>query len=366
MNGVWSGILIGVPAIVALVAAYFGVEALRAWAVRGNALDIPNARSSHTQPTPRGGGLAIALCTLIGLWGLTLGLLPRFDMRMVVGYSLGAVLVAAVSWRDDLEPVSNRVRFGTHVVSALIVVFFVGKWEQVTLPLLPSLTLSLLGSALTLFWIVGLINVYNFMDGIDGLAGVQALIAGTAWAFLGWWFNQWLVAILGILIAATSAGFLLHNWPPARIFMGDVGSAFLGFTFAVMTVIGSLADPRLAFVGVVLVWPFIFDATYTLLNRLRKGENIFEAHRSHFYQRLVIAGQSHQIATLLYSAMMLISAMCAVLWLLAPTIGGWLLVLWLPLSGLGTWAYVRRIETTVRQAPNSTTTPSQSSASEAR
>ena len=354
MSRFWPTIWTGVVALIAFVASYGGVEALRAWAARGNALDIPNPRSSHTRPTPRGGGLAIVVCTLIGLWVLSLSLRNVLDLRMTIGYSLGAILIAAVSWRDDLEPVSNRVRFGAHVAGALIVLFTVGWWEQVTLPLLPSFSLGLLGSVITLFWIVGLINVYNFMDGIDGLAGGQAVIGGVAWAVLGWWFNQWLVAILGILVAAASVGFLLHNWPPARIFMGDVGSAFLGFTFAVLAVIAGFADPRLALVGVVLLWPFVFDTSYTLLNRLRKGENIFQAHRSHLYQRLVIAGHTHRSVTLLYLVMMLVSASCAMLWLVVPLIGTCSLVLWLPLSVAGTWAYVRRVEAILRQAPTVT------------
>lgn len=366
MSGFWPTIWTGVAALIVLVATYYGVEALRAWAARGNALDIPNARSSHTQPTPRGGGLAIVVCTLIGLWALSLLLRNVLNVRMVIGYSLGAMLIAAVSWRDDLEPVSNRVRFGTHVVGALIVLFTVGWWKQVTLPLLPSFSLGLLGSVITLFWIVGLVNVYNFMDGIDGLAGGQAVIAGAAWAVLGWWFNQWLVALPGILVAAASAGFLLHNWPPARIFMGDVGSAFLGFTFAVTAVIASFADPRLATAGVVLLWPFVFDATYTLFNRLRMGENIFQAHRLHLYQRLVIAGQTHRTVTLLYLVMMLVSAGCAMLWLFVPSIGASLLALWLPVSVASTWVHVRRVEATMRQVPTVTAASSPSSASKVR
>ena len=344
-------------ALFVLVAAYYGVGTLRAWAARGNALDIPNPRSSHTRPTPRGGGLAIVVCTLIGLWVLSLSLRNVLDLRMTIGYSLGAILIAAVSWRDDLEPVSNRVRFGAHVAGALIVLFTVGWWEQVTLPLLPSFSLGLLGSVITLFWIVGLVNVYNFMDGIDGLAGGQAVIAGVAWAALGWWFNQWLVAILSVLVAAASAGFLLHNWPPARIFMGDVGSAFLGFTFAVVAVIASFSDPRLALVGVVLLWPFMFDATYTLLNRLRKGENIFQAHRSHLYQRLVIAGQTHRKVTSLYLSIKLVSAGSVMLRLFMPPFGLWLLAPWLLLSVAGTWTYVLRVEATVRQLPGAATSP---------
>ncbi|MBK7202993.1 hypothetical protein [Candidatus Amarolinea dominans] len=142
------------------------------------------------------------------------------------------------------------------------------------------------------------------------------------WTFLGWSDNQPLVAALGLLLAAASLGFLGHNWPLARIFMGDVGSAFLGYTFAVLPVVAAQHNPRLAVAGVLLVWPFLF--------RLRHRENIFAAHRSHLYQRLVIAGYSHRTVTLLYSGLAAAGALLALLWTLDGAGSGLAVVLSLP------------------------------------
>ena len=202
-----------------------------------------------------------------------------------------------------------------------------------------------LGVPLAFFWVVGLTNAYNFMDGIDGLAGSQAVIAGVGWAGLGWLRGEPLVSLLGLLVAGSSLGFLLHNWPPARIFMGDVGSAFLGFTFAALSVLAAQQNPRLAVAGILLLWPFIFDTIGTFLRRLRRRENVFAAHRSHLYQRLVIAGYSHRTVTLLYSGLALVGLVLALVWVLALPGADWL-ALGLPgLLGFGLWQFVVRAET---------------------
>jgi UDP-N-acetylmuramyl pentapeptide phosphotransferase/UDP-N-acetylglucosamine-1-phosphate transferase len=139
-------------------------------------------------------------------------------------------------------------------------------------PFLGDLRLYSLGIPIALFWIMGLTNAYNFMDGIDGIAAGQAIVAGLGWAVIGWVNGQPLVGVLGVLIAATSLGFLGHNWPPARIFMGDVGSAFLGYTFAILPLMfapGSAGtDSTVALIwAILLVWPFLFDTSYTLMRR---------------------------------------------------------------------------------------------------
>ena len=184
------------------------------------------------------------------------------------------------------------------------------------------------------------------MDGIDGIAGGQAVVAGLGWAALGWLSDQPLVGILGILLAASSLGFLGHNWPPARIFMGDVGSAFLGFTFAVLAVAAAQRDARLALAGVLLVWPFIFDACFTFLRRLRNGENVFAAHRSHLYQRLVIAGYSHRTVTLLYIGLAAWGAILAQLWTLDVAGSSLLIVVSMPVLCWGLCKVVWRRERT--------------------
>jgi UDP-N-acetylmuramyl pentapeptide phosphotransferase/UDP-N-acetylglucosamine-1-phosphate transferase len=329
--------------VAAFVLSYLGVVGLKRWAERRQILDIPNERSSHSRPTPTGGGLAIVLVVLAG-WLVALRLYPASSGLGSLAYAAGAGLIAAVSWLDDLRTQSRRVRFAAHVLSALLAIWAVGHWANITVPLFGSLHLGLLGLPITFLWIVGLTNAYNFMDGIDGIAGGQAVVAGLGWAVLGWLTGQPLVGVIGVLLAAASLGFLGQNWPPARIFMGDVGSAFLGYTFAVLAVTAAQSDSRLALVGILFVWPFVFDTTFTLLRRLRRHENILVAHRSHLYQRLVITGCSHRFVTLLYLGLAAWGAGWAVGWFQGIAGGAIAIVVTIPLLCLALWVFVNRRE----------------------
>jgi UDP-N-acetylmuramyl pentapeptide phosphotransferase/UDP-N-acetylglucosamine-1-phosphate transferase len=224
------------------------------------------------------------------------------------------------------------------------VIASLGSWKIVDLPVVGEFQLGVLGVPLTFLWIVGLTNAFNFMDGIDGIAGGQALIAGFGWAMAGWYVDDGLVSVTGLLLAGSSLGFLGHNWPPARIFMGDVGSAFLGYTCAVLPVIAGRANPRMIVVGVLLVWPFVFDATLTMLRRLCRGENIFSAHRSHLYQRLVIVGFSHRFVSLLYAGLAIAGGILAVASVLEPPALNAGVAIILPLLCFCLWFYVARKE----------------------
>jgi UDP-N-acetylmuramyl pentapeptide phosphotransferase/UDP-N-acetylglucosamine-1-phosphate transferase len=309
------------------VTAFFFVEGLRRWALRKQVLDVPNERSSHSQPTPRGGGLAIVVIALTGVWALYPFLRAQLSAEILLVYSVGAVAVAFIGWMDDLRPLTWRVRMGVHVLIAVAALYFIGWWRILELPYLGAVDFGWFGLLLSFLWIVGLINAYNFMDGIDGLAGGQAVAAGCGWFVLGWLSGAPLLAFLGLAVASGSLGFLAHNWPPARIFMGDVGSTFLGFTFALLPLMALGQVEHAPLWGVLLVWPFVFDAAFTFLRRLSKGENVFAAHRSHLYQRLVIAGLSHQRVTVLYLG--LVGGGIAA-WLLNPALPVVLaLLLWL-------------------------------------
>ena len=223
----------------------------------------------------------------------------------------GAVTIALVSWIDDLRSLLPTFRFGVHFLSSFIVVIAVGYWQEIEIPVFGLIELNWEGWLVTVLWIVGAINAYNFMDGLDGIAGGQGVVAGLGWAVLGWLLAQPVVLVLGLLLAAASLGFLLHNWQPAKIFMGDVGSAFLGFSFAVLPLL--LQDqPQAPVWGFLLVWSFVFDAAYTFLRRLLKREAVFSAHRSHLYQRLVISGLSHPVVSSYYIGMALVGVVCAV------------------------------------------------------
>lgn len=325
--------------VLTLVFSRLSVAALCQWAEHRQILDIPNKRSSHTGPVPRGGGLAIVFFSLVGFVAAWL-INPTWPFWALSTYLFGAALIAVVSWLDDLRPLPNRIRFGAHSIGALLAILGFGYWHTIEIPLAGQLYLGLFGLFVTFLWLVGLTNAYNFMDGIDGIAGGQAVVAGFAWALLGWQSSQLLVGILGLLAAATSLGFLGHNWPPARIFMGDVGSAFLGYTFAILPIIAAQNDPRSILIGVLLVWPFVFDTTFTLFRRLLRGENVFAAHRSHLYQRLVIAGFSHLFVTLLYMGLALVGTILAFLWSMKVNGSDYAISIVLALLCLGLWTFV--------------------------
>jgi UDP-N-acetylmuramyl pentapeptide phosphotransferase/UDP-N-acetylglucosamine-1-phosphate transferase len=335
---------------IVLLMSWTGIGRLRHWAARRYLLDFPNHRSSHSRPTPRGGGLVITTLTLLGgsllyfVWGAS------FSVQAFSAFLVGALIVAIVSWLDDLKPVSSRLRLVVHIIAALIAIAGVGYIHSVQIPLLGAIDLGWIGVLITLVWIVGLTNAYNFMDGIDGLAGSQAVIGGLGWMVFGEIFAEPFVFALGLLIASSSMGFLVYNWPPARIFMGDVGSAFLGFTFAVLPLLVIQGTPNTAnalgipVAAVALVWCFVFDSGFTFLRRLFQGENVFEAHRSHLYQRLVISGYSHLKVTLIYIGFGLLSAAIAVSYTLGMPFTGYAILLGLPAIGAMLWLLVRRQE----------------------
>ncbi len=339
--------LIGLSAA-SLVLSYFTVRGTRYLAERHAILDVPNERSSHTGSVPRGGGAAIVVITLLGIW-LYLAFNPNVNIFSVGAYTVGAILIAGVSWLDDWRSQPNWLRFLVHSTGALLAIYGFGSLPIGALFKNAS-AVGWLGLVITYFWIVGLTNAYNFMDGIDGIAGGQAMVAGLGWAAIGWLEGQYFIVIFGLLLAATSLGFLGHNWSPARIFMGDVGSAFLGYTFAVLPLMfnsllgGRVSGFKVLTAAILPVWPFVFDSTFTILRRLRRGENVFSAHRSHLYQRLVIAGHTHGSVSLLYCALATLGAVLAVGWILNSRTIALTTALVLPLIWLSLWIFVTKQE----------------------
>ena len=297
-------------AVGAAVASWALVGAVRRVALRRGVLDVPNERSSHTTPTPRGGGLALAVCAA-GAWALALA--AGAPAGTVVGLALPALAVAALGGADDVRPLGAGVRLAVQVAAAAVAVWALGAWGAVAVPGGGVVRLGAAGGVVAGLWVVGLTNVYNFMDGIDGIAGLQAAVAGAAWAAVGALGGGLVVGWTGAALGGAALGFLVHNWAPARVFMGDVGSAFLGFTFAALALVGD--DPRVPLAALAFVWPFAFDGGYTLARRLARGENVFAAHRSHVYQRLVVAGASHRAVATLYGVLAAASVAAGFGWL---------------------------------------------------
>jgi Fuc2NAc and GlcNAc transferase len=289
------------------------------WARARGVLDIPNARSSHTRVTPRGGGLSIV--AVVAIAALLAVILHPESLKAVAGMILPAISIAAISWLDDVHTLNNRTRFSVHLLCAAVSTAFLGPVERVDLGSFGTFDLGIFAWPLTLLWIVGLTNAFNFMDGIDGIAGITALAAGIALAAASGALGATAVGAVAAAMAAASLGFLTWNWQPARIFMGDVGSAFLGFLIAVLPLaVGAEAKPRVVPVAVFVMWPFIFDTAYTIVRRLRNRENIFQAHRSHLYQRLTIAGWSHRAVSGLYGALAAMAAVIGVAPLFDPSL----------------------------------------------
>ncbi|MGB5013014.1 MAG: glycosyltransferase family 4 protein, partial [Pyrinomonadaceae bacterium] len=264
-------------------------------------LDHPNERSSHETPTPRGGGLVIAAVVLIsymsGSWFL--------DYSVSIGFITGAVLIVAISWLDDIYSLSFGWRLLVHLVAAAFVIVDVGTFDSASIPLIEApIYLGKVGIVISILWIIYLVNAYNFMDGIDGIAGVQAAAAGLGWLILGLLIGLPGAVIIGGVIIFASVGFLFHNWQPAKIFMGDAGSAFLGFTFGSMPFMFRQSENAnsniLPFLALLFVWPFVFDSALTLFRRMLRGERVWTAHREHLYQTLVISGRSHKWVSTLY------------------------------------------------------------------
>jgi Fuc2NAc and GlcNAc transferase len=283
---------------------------IRYIAYKKELLDHPNERSSHTMPTPKGGGFAI----MTALYGVLvyLYLQTLIDPKLFFAL-LSALPVVIISLIDDVYPLSARMRLGVQLTGAVAALYFLGGVDSINFSFfsLHGVWLNLIA----LFGIIWIANLYNFLDGIDGYAGSEAVFVGAAaYLLLG---NE-----TGLLIASAALGFLLFNWHKASIFMGDVGSAPLGFIFAVL----ALHDaPTANFPAwVVLLSLFWFDATVTLWRRFKNGEKLSTPHKKHAYQRLHQAGFSHDRVVLW--GMTINAVLFAMLWL-AGEANYWLVLL---------------------------------------
>jgi len=327
---------VGLSALTAFLLTWTGVSLLRALAPRWGFIDIPNERSSHQRPTPRAGGLAFVVAVpVVAVAASSCSGIPTFPGEAAL--LLGGTLVAAVGLVDDRRGLPVRVRLVAYLAAAAILTLGAGWLDELQWPGGPGLVLGWLGLPLTILWIAGLTNIYNFMDGIDGIAAAQAVVAAGAAASLALWVSDGGLALFAAVLSGAAAGFLLHNRPPARIFMGDVGSAFLGYTFAGLAVLSgrAAAAPVPFALWLVLLAPFLFDASLTLAVRVARGERWYEAHRQHLYQRLVRLGWSHLAVTTVYLCADLVLAGIALAYRAIGLDGGSLaLATSLPLVGI--------------------------------
>jgi UDP-N-acetylmuramyl pentapeptide phosphotransferase/UDP-N-acetylglucosamine-1-phosphate transferase len=282
--------------LAAFAAAVFLTARIRTLALRLGTMDVPNERSSHTAPTPRGGGAAFVVITATAAaWVAVDSGSGQFG-----AYVVTALVIAGISLVDDFRSLPAMVRLAVHISAAAAAVFAFPPMAK--LSFLPATVLF----AAAVLWIVALTNIFNFMDGIDGIAGSQAAITFASLGAYAMAVEDREMATVCLTAMAGSIGFLVLNWHPARIFMGDVGSAFLGFSIGTLSVLRG--QPEAAGLAFAASWPFIFDASLTLVRRLVKGENIIKSHRSHLYQRLTIAGFSHSVVASCYAASAAVTA----------------------------------------------------------
>lgn len=308
---------------------------LRTLAESTGTLDIPNERSSHIRPTPRGGGISFVLVTLaVAVYVAMVGPAVEFGT-----YAICALAVAAVSLIDDVRHLPAGIRLLVHFATAGAFVVLVQPFDSLQGIPGPVMVIAMV------LWVVSLTNVFNFMDGIDGIAASQGVIAFGAMAALGFLSDDGTLALVCVVAAFATGGFLVINWPPARIFMGDVGSAFLGFSCGCLSMISG--DSRVALVALFATWPFCFDATATLGLRLLRRENILRSHRSHFYQRLVIAGCSHAFVTTLYAGGAIVAGVIGVTAALGA-LNLWIAALVLMILSAGLIVFVRMAERSAR------------------
>jgi UDP-N-acetylmuramyl pentapeptide phosphotransferase/UDP-N-acetylglucosamine-1-phosphate transferase len=331
--------------LVSLAVSWFGARQMFRRAGRGAPIDTPNGRSSHSRPTVRGGGvgLALAIClTLLAIGSRTHGV-PRGEIGL---FAIATVIIAAIGlWADYRDPPASYRLFLQLGAAGLVL----GAGVQLHVLKLPwghNVELWWAAVPLTLLWIVSLTNLYNFIDGADGLATSLAAVYSAGAAAVAFSTHHPFEGVMAVAVLAACLGFLRFNFPPARLFMGDVGSLTLGFVFAVLAVrLATLGKQLVPMVfWLILYSSFLFDTSYTILYRAIRGEKFWQAHRSHLYERLLTSGWSHLQVTLFYVGLSLVSLVLAFSYLRAGPVGRTAIVCLQLLVCLGHLLLVKIIE----------------------
>lgn len=306
----WPGL-----ALLVFVATAMLVDVIILLATRWRLVDLPNRRSAHSLPTPRGGGLAIVATTVLA----TVPVMCRFPsvaLPVACGLLLPSLINAATGLLDDLRPLRPSLRLVIQCGVGLLVTFMLGPVSALAVPGLPPLELGMLAWPLTVFWMVGMTNAFNFMDGSDGMAGLAAVVAGAALAVVGLATGGQAALLVAGFTTAAAAGFLVFNWPPARIFMGDVGSGFLGTMLAAIPLLfPAEARPYAMVVAVLCLCPYILDPLVSVARRIWNGHNPLIPHREFFFHRLIRSGESHGRVAVLYGMLGGVGAMAGMLML---------------------------------------------------
>jgi Fuc2NAc and GlcNAc transferase len=268
---------------------------LRRYALTKSLMDIPNERSSHSVPTPRGGGVAIVVA-----FALALPILVALDLLStptLIGLLGSGLLVAVIGFADDHGHIAARWRLLGHFIAASWALFWLNGLAPISF-FDVEVNLGWLGNVLAVIYLVWMLNLYNFMDGIDGLASAEAISVCLGMCLVYWFSGNVELVRAPLILASAVAGFLWWNFPPARIFMGDAGSGFLGVVLGAMALQATWNKSDLLWSWLILLGVFIVDATWTLTRRLLRGAKVYQAHRSHAYQSASRFYTSHKHVTL--------------------------------------------------------------------
>ena len=268
---------------------------LRNYAIKNSLIDIPNHRSSHSIPTPRGGGVAIVIATTISL--CCFFFLDFISLREILCFLGAGLLIAVIGFADDHGHIPASFRLIFHFAAAAWGLYWLEGFPVITIFYEP-IDIGFLGEIFALLYLVWLLNLYNFMDGIDGIASIEAItvcVGALILHFLTSDTQTWV--IIATLLTAVS-GFLIWNFPPAKIFMGDAGSGFIGLTLGLLSIHSAFFNPDFFIAWLILLALFIVDSTLTLLRRICSGQKVHEAHRSHAYQYASRLFKSHKLISL--------------------------------------------------------------------
>lgn len=349
--------MVAFPAVIAFVVAWWVAGRLCSPESYFSILAHPNDRTLHSVPTPQTGGVAIIVSVVISLVAAASVFAIMYPSKVLLPKGMGSgslwivvsmLLVFVVSFIDDCIGLPASLRLGVQAAAAIIIVGGVGlALSSVPLPgglLMPMGFAAVPVSVLFLIWMA---NLYNFMDGMDGFSGGMTAIGFGFLAYFGWEAGSPVMLMIAVFIAMSALGFLVHNFPPARIFMGDAGSITLGFLAGTLMLLGVRDGIFEFWVPIILFSPFILDATMTVLRRAFRCERIWEAHRQHYYQRLVLNGWSHRRTVLAEYGVMLLCGGLAVLYHHATgngklaILGAWM-VMFLVLGRLVKWLELKQ------------------------
>lgn len=292
----WPGL-----AIFVFVATAVLVDVMVLLATRWHILDLPNRRSAHSLPTARAGGVPLALASSLASLAVAVRW-PGTAPGIIFGVIVPAVVIAVVGFIDDIRPLRASLRLVIQIVVAALVVAVLGPLERIGVRDAGGVDLGVWGWPLSMLWVIGLVNAFNFMDGSDGMAALGAMVVALFFVADGFAVNAPEIVLLAALVGAAAAGFLVFNWPPARIFMGDVGSAYLGTIFAALALLPRGQARESVFLPLLMaMWPYIFDPLMAVVRRSVTGHNPLVPHREFFFHRLVRSGWSHLSVALLYA-----------------------------------------------------------------